>query len=75
MTWNSNGCPLPCMFFGNDFYYPSVFSLLYRVLTKAVFPCQKVTESDLIGNTFINAGNYNQQVVDSESTELNFQLN
>jgi hypothetical protein len=63
------------MLFGNDFYYPSVFSLLHCVLTKAVFPYQRVTESDLIGNTFINAGNYNQQVVGSESTELNFRLN
>jgi hypothetical protein len=33
------------------------------------------TESDLIGNTYINAGSYNQQVVGSESTEFNFQLN
>jgi len=39
ITWNSNGCPLPCMFFGNDFYYPSVFSLSHCALTKAVVPC------------------------------------
>jgi len=51
MTWNSNSCPLPCMFFGNDFYYPSVFSLSHRALTKAVVLCQRVTESNVIGNT------------------------
>lgn len=63
------------MFFGNGFYYPIVFSLSDCVLSKAVVPCQRVTDSDLIGNTYINAGSYNQQVVGSESTELNFQLN
>jgi hypothetical protein len=51
------------------------FSHYRTVLTKAVVPCQRVTESDLIGNTCANSGNYNQQVVGSESTELNFQLN
>jgi hypothetical protein len=63
------------MYFGNDFYYPSVFSLSHCALTKAVVQCQRVTESDLIGNIYINAGSYNQQVVGSENTELNLELN
>jgi hypothetical protein len=63
------------MFFGNDLYYPSFLQLSHCALTKAVVPYQRVTESDLIGKTYIIAGSYNQQLVGTENTELNFQCN
>jgi hypothetical protein len=52
-TWNINGHPLICVFFGNNFLCPSVFPVSHCAFTTAVYQKVKVC----IGPNMVSATN------------------